>query len=337
MSRALTARNKRLQNWLWGRHSMAVSVQRSGLDSRTDASESAWLGHVTLATVAQPVHLRASDFVRSHHELRAIEKTLTRPARRRALPILRGAGRGLRIRVGDSALTRTVWTSELRVEAALLALLHPGDVFYDIGANIGWYSLLAARAVGHSGKVIAFEPNLPNAVLLQKNVATNRLGNVTVIPAAVTYQNGWATFLDHGSLIGHLSKDDSEAQANRSAGRTESHMGSSVVPVVALDSWIAEGTQKPPKVLKIDVEGAEVGVLRGMTEMLQLVRPTLIIELHDTHTEVAEVLDSVGYRHALVESQEPTHEERWGAHLLAQPQDSATGAIRAHAAHPSLR
>jgi FkbM family methyltransferase len=285
--------------------------------------------------VAEPVHLRASDFVRSHHELRAIEKTLTRPARRRALPILRGAGRGLRVRVGDSALTRTVYTSEPQVEAALLALLHPGDVFYDIGANIGWYSLLAARAVGRSGKVIAFEPNLPNAVLLQKNVATNRLANVTVIPAAVTDQNGWATFLDHGSLMGRLSKRDSEAQATRRAGRIQSHMGSSVVPVLALDSWIAEGTREPPRVLKIDVEGAEVGVLRGMTETLQSVRPTLIIELHGTRTEVADVLDSVGYQHALIESEEPTHEERWGLHVLAQPQDSATGAIRAHAARPS--
>lgn len=263
--------------------------------------------------MAEPVYLRASDFIRNHRQLHIVERRLTRPARRHALPILRGAGRGLRVRVGDSALTRTLWRSEPQVEDALLALLHPGDVVYDIGANIGWYSLLAARAVGDSGKVVAFEPSLSNAFMLQENVATNSLANVTVIPAAVTDEDGWATFFDHGSLMGRLSRDAADVQA--------SHIRSSVVPVLALDSWIAAADQPPPTVLKIDVEGAEVGVLRGMTETLQSGRPTLIIELHDTRAEVAEALDGVGYQYTPLESEALGLEERWGAHIVARPHD----------------
>ncbi len=213
---------------------------------------------------------------------------------------------------------RAVARGEPGVEDTFLALLHPGDVVYDIGANIGWYSLLAARVVGPAGKIIAFEPRVLNAATVQENAAINRLANVTVIPAAVTDQDGWATFLDQGSLQGRLGKDDTEAQARRRASKRSKH-SYSVVPVLTLDSWIAEADQKPPSVVKIDVEGAEVGVVRGMTETLRSARPTLIIELHGTSTEVADVLDSVGYLHAPIEADVPTREAPYWAHILARP------------------
>jgi FkbM family methyltransferase len=264
---------------------------------------------------------RASTLLHSHRRVRTIQKQLTRPARRAALPILGGAGRGLRVRFGDSALTRAISRVEPQVEDTLLSLLSPGDVFYDIGANVGWYSLLAARAVGSTGRVVAFEPSVSNAALLQENVAANRLTNVTTIAAAVTDQSGWATFLYGGSLEGRLSKDDCEAQAQRRAAR-KTPKRSWVVPILALDSWLAETAQPPPSVLKIDVEGAEVGVLRGMTQTLHTAKPALIIELHNTRTEVADMLDSVGYKHAPIESDASTREGPWWAHVLAQPLDA---------------
>jgi FkbM family methyltransferase len=266
---------------------------------------------------------QASTLLHSHRRVRTVQKRLTRPVRRAALPILGGAGRGLRVRFGDSALTRAISRVEPQVEDTLLSLLSPGDVFYDVGANVGWYSLLAARTVGSTGKVVAFEPSVSNAALLQENITANRLTNVTTIAAAVTDQNGWATFLYGGSLEGRLSKDDCEAQAERRAGR-KTPKRSSVVPILALDSWLAATEQPPPNVLKIDVEGAEVGVLRGMAQTLRSAKPALIIELHNTRAEVADLLDECGYEHAPIESDAPTREGPWWAHVLARPLDASS-------------
>ncbi|HXB65451.1 MAG TPA: FkbM family methyltransferase [Solirubrobacteraceae bacterium] len=261
---------------------------------------------------------RAGAFLHSHRRMRLVQKRLTRPLRHTSLPIFTGAGRGLRVRFGESALTRAVARVEPQVEDTLLGLLGPGAVFYDIGANVGWYSLLAARAVGAAGRVVAFEPAVANAALLQHNVAANQLSNVTTITAAVTDRGGWATFLYGGSLEGRLSKNDNEAQAQRRAAR-KTPKRSSIVPILALDAWLAETEQPPPSVVKIDVEGAEVGVLRGMAGTLRGARPTLLIELHNTRAEVADVLDELGYEHAPIESDASTREGPWWAHVLARP------------------
>ena len=68
----------------------------------------------------------------------------------------------------------------------LAAALITGSVFYDVGANVGFYSLLGAACVGFGGRVIAFEPVPENLVILQKHIAMNQLANVMVIPAAVS-------------------------------------------------------------------------------------------------------------------------------------------------------
>jgi FkbM family methyltransferase len=198
-------------------------------------------------------------------------------------------------------------------------LVRAGDVVYDVGANIGWYSLLAARGVGATGEVVAFEPSIVNAACVQENAATNGMGNVTVIPAAVTDRDGWAVFLDRGSLEGRLEKNDTQAQAERRAKRDQSHKGASVVPVLTLDSWIAETSTRPPSIVKIDVEGAELGVLQGMLETLRSAKPVLIVELHGTRDEVADFLDGVGYEHSPIEVDAPTRQAPWWVHLLARP------------------
>jgi FkbM family methyltransferase len=262
---------------------------------------------------------RANAFLRRHPGVRAAEKRLTRPARRHALPILVGAGRGLRVRFDDSALTRAVSRAEVPVEEAFLSLLSVGSVVYDVGANIGWYSLLAARAVGPEGKVVAFEPSVRNAAVIQENAATNGLSNITPIPAAVTDEDGWATFLDQGSLEGRLNKDDTETQARRRERHRREPLGSFVVPVLSLDSWIPGSGMAPPNVVKIDVEGAEVGVIRGMAQTLRSSGPTLIIELHGTQSEVADALDAVGYDHAPIDADASTRDAPWWAHILARP------------------
>lgn len=258
------------------------------------------------------------DALRDRPRLRALEHRLTQPARRAALPVLRGRGRGLRVRVGDSIM-RVAGRGEPEVEKAMLDLISPGDVVYDVGANIGWYSLLAARAVGPAGSVLAFEPGLENALFAQQNAELNGLSNVTVIPAALTDEDGWMSFLQRGSLEGRLEKDDSDAQAARRARGTFAVTGRTLVPIARLDTWLAESGQRPPHVVKIDVEGAEVGVLRGMEQTLRSQGPTLIIELHGTREEVLDELDGVGYEHRAIEYDGPTRQAPWWAHVLARP------------------
>jgi FkbM family methyltransferase len=254
--------------------------------------------------------------------VRAFQHRLTQPARRSALPVLGGSGRGLRVRVGESVM-RVSGRGEPEVERAMLDLLSPGDVVFDVGANIGWYSLLASRAVGPRGSVLAFEPSLENAVLAQQNAAVNNLANITVVPAALTDRDGWLTFLNKGSLEGRLEKDDSAAQAERRTARVAQVESRTLVPITTLDSWLEQTGQRPPDLVKIDVEGAEVGVLRGMERTLRGAGPTLIIELHGTREEVADLLDGFDYEHRAIEQGLPTREAAWWAHIVARPAAAA--------------
>jgi FkbM family methyltransferase len=245
---------------------------------------------------------------------REIQHRLTRPVRRSAVPVLAGNGRGLRVRFGESALTRAFRPVEQLVENAVLKRLSAGEVFYDLGANIGWYSLLAARVVGPSGHVLAFEPSIENAALVELNAAVNGFANITAVCAAVTDEDGWMTFLDQGNLEGRLDKNDFAKQAERRAKGTRNRVQRSIpVPVLKLDTWIAQTGQPAPGVVKIDVEGAELGVLRGMAATLERDRPTLVIELHGTYDPVVEFLEQAGYSHESIQRMPPV------GHLLAQP------------------
>lgn len=259
---------------------------------------------------------------------RSIQHRLTQPARRTAVPVLSGAGRGLRVRFGESSLIRAFRTLEGRVETAILSELEGGATFYDVGANIGWYSLLAARAVGPAGRVLAFEPSFANAALTQANAAVNRLANVTVMCAALTDTDGWLTFLDKGNLQGRLDKDDFDAQGEFRAQRNQRVLARVPVPVARLDSWLEQTGEPPPDVVKIDVEGAELGVLRGMVRTLESAGPTLVVEMHRTQREVADFLDGAGYEHAPIEYPDrPTRDTPPLTHVLARPAGSATAAL----------
>jgi FkbM family methyltransferase len=248
---------------------------------------------------------------------------LTDFVRRTSLPVIRGNGRGLRIRFGDSNVSRVIRSIERDVEDSFLELLHPGDSVYDLGANIGWYTLLAARHVGPAGRVIAFEPKVTNAAYIAWNAAANEFDNVSVVPAAVSDQDGWAVFLDKGPLVSRLDKDDDDAQAQRRASRKQQTRRKIAVPVLSLDTWIAQTEQAPPTVVKIDIEGAEIGALRGMSKTLRSAKPALVIEPHGTQHAVADVLDSLDYEHRPIECDTPTRELPWGAHILALPRRGA--------------
>lgn len=179
-----------------------------------------------------------------------------------------GAGAGLWMelnpRTGESYLRGDV---EPAIQAVLLERLKPGMVFYDLGANIGFFSLLGARLVGPEGKVFAFEPDGENAARLRANVERNRLRNVTVIEAGVWSENGRVEFVaaDVGS-------------PDRGTGRFEPSSQGSLMECVALDYFV--GTAPVPDVIKCDVEGAEVEVFKGAKYLLKMAQPIVLCEMH---------------------------------------------------------
>ena len=157
---------------------------------------------------------------------------------------------------------------------ALLAQVppKPGVVFLDIGAYFGYYALTVARRLGVAVSVFAFEPLTMNYELLEANIRRNRFANVTAVRAALSEAPGEAVFTippaeNRGS--GHL-----QTAAESAAGER--------VPVTTLDRFVRERGLPNVSAMKIDVEGAELGVLRGARDTLQRFHPILLLELNPT-------------------------------------------------------
>jgi FkbM family methyltransferase len=151
--------------------------------------------------------------------------------------------------------------------------LMPGDCFYDVGAHIGFFSLIAARQIGSAGQVIAFEPDPGNGCVLRANAEKNNFRQVRLIEAAA-----W-------SSCGLLQFERSNAASSRMEGRvsgdsTARNDGISVTGVVLDDLVFGRGI-RPPSFLKIDVEGAESEVLTGSERIFQTYQPLLLCEVHD--------------------------------------------------------
>lgn len=158
-------------------------------------------------------------------------------------------------------------TYEMELQHAIRAWAKPGTVVYDLGANVGYVSLLLARAVGAGGQVFAFEPLPANQARLRRNLELNPRVNVALIPAAAADASGRAAFALHGSDdMGHL----------HSAGSLTDK--SIKVETLALDAFAK--SHPAPSLVKIDVEGAELLVLQGMQQLLRTQQPILFIELH---------------------------------------------------------
>ena len=157
----------------------------------------------------------------------------------------------------------------------------PGDIVFDIGANVGFYTLLASILVGPQGKVFAFEPDPRNLHFLREHLRINSIKNVCVIEAAVADYTGIANF-DAGpnASMGHLADD-----------------GGIQVKTVSLDALVKSGEVPHPDCLKIDVEGGEVLVLLGASGVLTH-HPVIFLATHgkDLHHHCCELLPSFGYR-----------------------------------------
>ena len=177
---------------------------------------------------------------------------------------------------------------------AVVKSLSPGDVFLDVGANIGFFSVLAATCVGPKGKVIAFEPHPAARDVLKQAVAANGVSTIVeVIDAAAGAASGTVPlFLSEDSVL-------STVDPSRAPSREHFAFSDSIdVPLVALDSWLG---QRPDlrgrlRAIKIDVEGTEADVLHGMAETLSTSPPARIFCETEPDGPADVLLRSYGYR-----------------------------------------
>jgi FkbM family methyltransferase len=175
--------------------------------------------------------------------------------------------------------------------------LGPGDVMVDVGAHVGLFVLYGARRVGPTGVVHAFEPVPYNFERLAANVALNGYENARLNRAAAG---------DHASEVSlGLYMDASAGSASGGYSVGGRHGDSVTAPLVKLDDYLAENVEGRVRLLKIDVEGLELQVLKGLTETLERCPPDAImlevfavmLEQHGTRPgELYELLEQAGYR-----------------------------------------
>ena len=207
------------------------------------------------------------------------------------ISIAAGAAGGMRMVLNLQA-EKDYWlgTYETDLQRAAADLIRNEDVVYDIGANIGFVTLVCANLAGKNGRVFAFEALPANVKRLEKNINANQLQtHVSAIHAAVLDKNGPVTFLTHAS--GAMGK------AEGSAGRNEHYSNSITVPGIALDKYVQDNNLPAPNLIKVDIEGGEGPALEGMRNILAESKPGLLIELHgeEAARQVWSTLTKVGY------------------------------------------
>jgi len=176
---------------------------------------------------------------------------------------------------------------EPEVQEALQQHLRPGMIFYDVGANIGFFTLLGARLVGKEGRVVAFEADPEIARRLREHVSRNEFGWIVAEEKAVWSESSMVFF----------ARTDPATSPDRGLGHVVPEGAGDTVRVsaVSLDDYTR--TQPPPDFLKCDVEGAEVDVFRGAQKLLKEKRPGIICEMHseNNHRVLLERFSQLGY------------------------------------------
>ncbi len=225
--------------------------------------------------------------------IRSVAERLSRGrVLKRRLPPDLGGGR---LYVTPDAALR-FWRKDLgMVDPALLnaarELVKPGDVVWDIGANVGLFCFAAAARAGSRGEILAVEPDLWLVGLLRRSVEEQPDGSapVRVLGVAAGDSVGVAEFCiaARGRAANHL--------LGYGGSQTGGTRDKQFVVTVTLD-WLMERF-RPPAVLKIDVEGAEELVLRGGRQILSQAKPAVLIEVYEENAEaVGSLLREYGYK-----------------------------------------
>ena len=210
-------------------------------------------------------------------------------------------------------------TYEHELQAAIQDLVEEGGAAYDVGANIGYISLLLARKLGPGGKVYAFEALPANLERLEANLKINGLATqVEVLQAAVVDRKRSVKFL--------VGPSGGMGKAEGSKGRKEFDYDRFIqVNGVSLDKFVYQDGKQPPQVVKMDIEGGEVLALPGMKRILREARPLVFLELHGPEAADAawQAFGEAGYRICRMQPGYPEIVSResldWKAYVVAFP------------------
>lgn len=195
--------------------------------------------------------------------------------------VLQGPARGLRWIVGSSTHGCWLGSYEYAKRRTVERLIRSNAVVYDVGANVGFYTLLSSVLVRPSGQVVSFEPLPRNVAYLRRHVEMNRLHNVTVMPIALGERSGVARFREAADAsMGSLCED-----------------GSLAVQVESMDDLVARALIPEADVIKMDIEGGELAALRGAQALLARRRPVIVLATHgaEIHDQCCRLLTGLGY------------------------------------------
>jgi len=227
---------------------------------------------------------------------------------------MRGAGQGLRFNIAASHSAFILGNHEPEVQELLASVLWPGMTYFDVGANVGFFAVIAARLVGASGHVVCFEPLPSNAAQIEYNARLNDFANVTVRCEAL----GGSIRTD----VFNTSQEPTWGMLSTVGKLPVQVSGQIQVQVQTLDSLCTAGSVLPfPDVVQVDIEGAEAEFLEGAWQTLSASRPVLVIELHGTNQAVTEILDRLGYVYAVLGSSISVQEVPYDANIVAIPQE----------------
>lgn len=283
------------------------------------------MSHLLLSLAAKTARLLPMSVKKRLYNLGPISQLL-RSALNKAAPsgltevtVAAGALAGVRLFV-NLKTEKDYWlgTYEAELQRSVGDLAEKGTVAYDVGANIGYITLLLARALGMKGKVYAFEALPTNIERLRANVAMNPdFSRVEIIPQAVMNDENPVRFLVHSS--GAMGK------AEGSPGRQERYEETITVPGISLDTFVFEQGYPAPQLIKLDIEGGEVFALPGMYRVLEEARPLILLELHGPEAaQVAwKILTAAGYKLYWMRSGYPTiltpQALGWNTYVIARP------------------
>ena len=178
----------------------------------------------------------------------------------------------------------------------LISTLRPGDVFFDVGSSIGQFTIPMSKVVGEEGQVIAFEPEAQAYQRLLDHLELNRLSNVRIFRQALGDQNAAARLFVGGGVCPSLVAHENDSEQQNATEAVE------IVP----GDWLRENENLPiPCAVKIDVEGYEFSVLRGLQRTLAHPACKLLCcEIHPSFlpaevdvTVIVEFVKSLGFTH----------------------------------------
>ncbi|MBC7534229.1 MAG: FkbM family methyltransferase [Ferruginibacter sp.] len=176
-------------------------------------------------------------------------------------------------------------------------IIKEGDTVIELGAHIGYISVYYSKLAGPAGKLYVFEPGANNLPYTRVNVGNSKVKNIELVEKAVSDENGKATFYLE-NITGQsnsLVKDYRVTKKIHSKTFTELRKNAVEVETIRLDDFIKERNIKKLDFVKIDIEGAEYMAIKGMDHILDILRPTMMIEVTENHEVLFKLLKEKNY------------------------------------------